>query len=132
MQGHTCAILQGSQSDMSICENLMKDIMATGYAKMRNINYKKNDEPFISTTTVYPIYDVSSCSSTTSAESPTDEQSGPNHLPVITHFASVMTDCRDIKVEPSEMARMKADDKKRLQKIADQKAIGKGDTFFNS
>lgn len=102
--------------------------MTTGYAKMRNINYKKNDEPFISTTTVYPIFDVSSSSSTTSAESPIDE--GPSCLPVITHFASVMTDCRDIKVEPSEMARMRAADKIRLQKIADEKTKGNGNTLF--
>ena len=112
---------------MSICATLMKNIMSTGYAQMRNINYKKNDEPFIATTTVYPIFDVSSCATTsTSGDESQFNDDQPSRLPVITHFASVMTEYRDIKLDQSEMARMKTADMSRIQKIADMKLKGKG------
>ena len=97
----------------------MKDIMCSGYGQMRNINYRKDDEPFIVTTTVYPIFDVSCVS-----QNPNNQYEEPNNMPVITHFASVMTNLGSINVSPREKARMLAEDKKRLKSIFISKTNG--------
>lgn len=102
----------------------MKDIKLTGYAQMRNVNYRKNDDPFIVTTTVFPIYDVSSCSNS-------PEEKEPEQLPVITHFASVMTNVELVKLDPARRAQSKAADLNRLMRVKKDNSFDEGDCSLN-
>jgi type IV secretory pathway TrbF-like protein len=97
----------------------MKDIKLMGYAQMRNVNYRKNDEPFIVTTTVFPIYDVSSCAT------PSEEKE-PEQAPVITHFASVMTNVELVNLDPIRLAQSKAADLARLMRVKKDYSFDEG------
>lgn len=102
--GLTCSFLQGEvtllvlhailfpklivccsqMTDKETTESFMNDIRSVGYAHMRVYNYKKSGQIFEVDVTVYPVFD-SLC-----AVGPDSE------VAVLTHFASVMTDIKDV------------------------------------
>jgi len=82
--GLTCSFLQGEMTSKEATKSFMNDIRSVGYAHMRVYNYKKSGQIFEVDVTVYPVFD-SLC-----AVGPDSE------VAVLTHFASVMTDIKDV------------------------------------
>lgn len=65
----------------------MREVTRTGYGHMRIYNYRKNDDVFEVDVNVYPVFD-SICT-----------EGEDSDKPVLTHFASVMSDIRLVSTE---------------------------------
>jgi PAS domain S-box-containing protein len=84
--GLTCAFLQGELTDVKKAAAFTKDVMEVGYGNMQINNYRKNGEAFSAQITVFPIYD----------------SFGASESPVLTHFASILSDITTIDLQDPE------------------------------
>lgn len=74
-----CRYFNSSQlTDSKTAAAFTKDVKEVGYGNMRINNYRKNGEVFNASITVFPVYD-----SVVTGE-----------VPVLTHFATLMSDVR--------------------------------------
>jgi PAS domain-containing protein len=80
MHGKTCKILQGAKTDKQVVSRFMQNVVTDGFAEMRVVNYKKNGAMFTGTVTAYPVFDS------------VPRVRGGSGAPVMTHFASVLSD----------------------------------------
>mmetsp|Transcript_35955 Transcript_35955/g.34032 ORF Transcript_35955/g.34032 Transcript_35955/m.34032 type:complete len:515 (+) Transcript_35955:255-1799(+) len=86
VSGLTCAFLQGELTDVKTAAAFTKDVMEVGYGNMQINNYRKNGEAFNVSITVFPIYD----------------SFGAGEPPILTHFATVLSDITSINLEETE------------------------------
>jgi PAS domain S-box-containing protein len=84
--GLTCAFLQGELTDVKKAAAFTKDVVEVGYGNMQINNYRKNGEAFSAQITVFPIYD----------------SFGASESPILTHFATVLSDITTINNEDPE------------------------------
>ena len=89
----------------------MKDVKEVGYANMRVYNYRKNGEVFEVNVTVYPVFD--SIASV-----------GPDaEVAVLTHFASVMTDIKNITSQCTQPTLTSAENETKMENMLEESHI---------
>ena len=82
--------LLGECTDLKVAAAFTKDVKEVGYGTMRINNYRKNGELFTATVIVFPVYDT---------VEPTGEKT---ENPVLTHFATMLTQIQTLKPEEVE------------------------------